>query len=211
MSDPVLGPLISTWQVEQAALSVLREWFSAYLAAAEREAGLPVGTVKRPPGEEFYYGGLDFQSEVPGALPVVIVVVKPEGKPEPSANFYTQAYSLKVACIVEADTEEEARRNASLMGVAASLFSHLGGLRGLAENTVLAMAPDPEFVSPELSQRRLQRSVVEFTTWIPNLINRAGPAAETIKGSPEVVVPELPPTPRPTVQTTDIIVKGEKL
>jgi hypothetical protein len=209
------GPFISTWRIEQAALSVLREWFPLFLAEVEREEELPRGTIKRPPGDEFYYGGLDFQSEVPGALPVVIVVVKPDGDAAKASNYYSQVYSLAIAYICqgtgENTAEEEARRDASLAGAALMLFAQLGGLRGLAEETTLIGSPDVEFVDPEMANRRLQRSAVSFSVRIPELVRDAGPAAETIADSPEINDPEGEPQPAPTVTSTDLTVVGEPI
>ncbi len=201
----LLGELHSTQQLENAALSVLREWLPVFLAEVERQHGLNVGDIERPPGEEFYFGGTDFNTSK-GALPSVIVVINPvDGEPEVSSRFYTQEYDLQIACTVEGETETEARRNASLYGAASMLFAEIGGLEGLAERTRMTKAPKVEFVNPgDPAQRRLQRSVVGFSTWIPQLIQQGGPP-ETLKEA-GITAPELEPQPIPQVEDVNVTV-----
>jgi hypothetical protein len=201
---PLLGELHSTQQLEDAALSVLREWLPLFLAEVERQHSLTVGTIPRPPGDDFYFGGNDFNTSL-GNLPSVIVVVKPaETEPEVSSRFYTQEYDLQVACTIEGEDETEARRNASLYGAATMLFAEIGGMEGLAERTTMTKAPRTEFVSSDPSQRRLQRSVVGFSTWIPQLVQQLGPP-ETLKEA-GIEPPELEPQPFPQVEDVNVTV-----
>lgn len=201
----LLGELHSTYQLEEAALSVLREWFPVFLAEVERQHGLEVGTLPRVPGDDFYFAGNDFNTSL-GNLPSVIVVVAPvEGEPEVSSAFYTQEYDLSVAYTVEGDDEFEAHRNASLGGAALMLFAEIGGLEGLAQRTTMMKSPKTEFVNPgDASQRRLQRSVVGFSTWISQLVQQSGPP-ETLKEA-GIEPPELEPPPIPQAEEVNVTV-----
>lgn len=201
-----LEPLISTWPVEQAALAVLREWLPTYMAETEAQEGMALRSVPRPPGNEFYYGGLDFESEIPGELPVVIVVVKPDRTAEKSARAYVQAYELKVGAIVIGDSEEEARMRAGVYGSALLLLGHIGSLGGLATETTLIQAAKPEWVSAEQSARRMIRSVLTYQTLVTVLDRDAAPAAETLADAPEVGGSESPLAEKPTVETVGITV-----
>lgn len=204
MSTPLLGELHSTYQLEQAAINVLREWLPVFLAEVERQHGLEVGTLPRPPGDDFYFAGNDFNTSL-GNLPSVIVTVVPvEGEIEVSSRFYTQEYDLQVACTLEGDDEFEVHRNASLYGAASMLFAEVGGMEGLAERTRMTKAPKVEFVSAEPAQRRLQRSVVGFSTWIPQLVQQGGPP-ETLKEA-GIEPPELEPQPIPEAETVNVTV-----
>lgn len=209
MSGEAFGPLVATWNVEQVIVSVYREWLPTYLAAVERQNGLANKTLPRPPEAESYYGGLDFETEVQYGLPAVIVTVNPTGRPERRSTGYSQAYDIQVGCVIEMPSEEEARMVASLYGAASMLLVQLGGLRGLAERTVMESAPAVEFVDPE--RRQLARSVIGFTVYVETIILESGPAGETITESPEIpsANPEERPAERPTVATTHLTVLGE--
>lgn len=210
MAEDIFGPLIGTWNVEQATIATLREWMPTYLAEVERQNGLTNKALGRPISPQGYYGGLDFQSELPGKPPAVIVTVEPEGNPEATAMGYTQAYRISVGCIVYGSTEEEARMHASLYGVATMLLAQKGSLGGLAEDLIMGGAPSLEWVDPEASERRLIRSVATFTGYVSDIVRRGvGPAGETLATSePELKAaePEVPPGSRPNVTSTHLTV-----
>lgn len=211
--EAIFGQLISTWHIQQAALSTLREWLPSYLAAVERQEGLQDRRLGRPEGPISYYPGVDFFSAGPGestamSPPLVIVTVEPQGRPEMTADLYFQSYELRVACVVRGSTEEEALQLASLYGAASMLLAQIGGLQGLAERTVMTGAPTVELVDPEAADRRLMRSVVTYSVHVPHLIQQWGPKGETLAESPEVIAPEALPSEAPTVQSTLITINA---
>lgn len=214
MSEEVFGQLISPWRIQQAALGVLKEWMPTYLAAVERQEGYELGRLGRPEVPLGYYPAVDFETSGPGAEapampPMVIVTVKPHGAPEMIAIGYVQEYRMGVACVTVGATEEEALLLASGFGAASMLFCQLGDLAGLAERTVMIAAPEIELVSHEPAERRLMRSVVEYSVYVPNIVLQAGPGNNTIAESTEIVAPEVKPESPPEVKTTKLIVDVE--
>jgi hypothetical protein len=68
-----VGPLVAPWNVEQAALTTLRDHLFIYLAEVERKNGLEIGAIPRPPSDASFYGGIDFDSFQQDLTPSVIV------------------------------------------------------------------------------------------------------------------------------------------
>lgn len=214
MTEPVFGTLVSSWRVQQAALTALRAWMPTYLAAIERQEGLVGETLGRPENPLGYYPGVDYKSagpglETPSRLPVVIVTAKPYGRPEMTARAYNQDFRLGVACIVRGDTEEEALIRASLYGAASMLLGQVGALGGLAERTVMVEAPEVDFIDTEMGDRRLMRSLVVYDVHVPELLLQWGPSGETPAETPEIATPEGAPGQPPRVSSTKLTVDVE--
>lgn len=210
MTEQFFGPLVASWNVEQAIIATYREWMPTYLAAVERYNGLANKALLRPAADS-YYGSLDFVTAPDVSLPSVIVVVNPTEAPELSAVGYSQAYAVRIGCVVEGESESQTLMRASLYGTAATLMAQKGALAGLAEDTVLTSAPLMEFAEGE--RRTLARSVTGFTVYVANIIERfVGPAGETIADSPEFhEEPEAAPEERPHVTKTNLTIKAEDM
>ncbi len=212
----MIGPLAGPVTVTRAAIAAYKEWLPTYLAEVERQNDLPNKKLGRPANEKCYYAGIDFESvgpgsEVPAEPPVVIFTAKPDGAPEMTTEGYFQAYELTVACILMGATEEEAYEHAGMWGEASMLLSQVGSLGGLSERTVMAGAPDIQFVDPENAQRRLMRSVVTYTVHVPSIISQAGPWGQTLAETPEIPEgePEAAPGERPLVTKTNLTIDAE--
>ena len=206
----VFAPMIGPWNVEQAVLTVLKEWMPTYLAELERENGLTRKALGRPPAPESYHGGLDWQSVIQDRCPEVIVICNPLGEPERSANFYMQNFEVQVGCVVFSEEgsnpEDHARRNAGLFATATMLLGQHGKLswsEGLAsiEETLLVGAPKVEFHESE--DRRVAVGITSWHIFTQILDPNSGPV--TVKAvEPEEQYPEWP------TATSDVItVKGE--
>lgn len=205
------GPLVGNWNVEQAVIATYREWMPTWLAAVERANNMPLRSIPRPPTPQHYYGGLDFQTNVPGTLPVVIVVVGPAGPPERRSGPYGQDFAIHVGCVVEGISEEQARMWAGLYGVAAQMLVQAPGLKGIADDLEMSAAPEPQWVDPEEAQRRLIRSVTTFTAHVKAVVDESmAPASETLAQSPEITEPEAPPTERPVASKTHLTIQAEE-
>lgn len=207
MTESAFGPLVSTWDVEQAVVAVYREWLNSYLAEIERQHDLGNKALPRPPADESYYGGLDFETEMQYELPAVIVVVQPEGGPERHEQLYVQAYNIQVGCVIRAPSEDEARQLASFYGAASMLLVQQESLplpnATLADRTVMSDAPRVEFVDPE--SRQLMRSVAAFTAWI-------SPIVEPDAGPVELPQdPEAPVAPSPEVTDVEVTVVADSI
>lgn len=180
MSGTRFGPLVSTWQVEEGVLETYREWMPEYLAEVERQHDLPNQTLGRPVVPDGYYGGLDFESELSGRPPAVIVVVEPASRePERSSRIYIQRYEVQVGCVVLAQDEPTARMHASLYGAGTMLLLQQGALGELAQETIMTGAPRLEWVDPEPAARRLIRSVTTFEVVVPEIVRIDGPTSPT--------------------------------
>ena len=187
----LFGQLISVWDVQQAAIAALKEWMPVYLAAVERQHGLPRRALGRPDPKVGYYPALDYLSAgpsvpAPPSPPVVIVTAQPKGEPELNARGYVQCFALGVGCVVEGATEEEALFRASLFGAASMMLAQISSLGGLAERVVMSEAPRIEFVDPNMAERRLMRSVCVFDAYVSNIVEQLGPGGERIPASWEI-------------------------
>jgi hypothetical protein len=166
----VYGPLVARGNVESAALATLSQppeggfqpLIVYYLAAVERANGLPPKTLRVPPGERSYLGGIDFETYGGDQLPTLIAVAQPVNAPErDGGGEYGQWFELQVAAVVSAESEDDARSLADSYGIAATaLILQHGALGGLAVKTNLNDFPRTEFVDPD--DRRLMRSVAGF-------------------------------------------------
>lgn len=209
----LIGPLVSTWQIEQAYIATLTVWLDEYLDEVERINGLTVGTsIPRPPSAAIY-GGMDFTAYNQTLCPAVITVVKPVGAPERSADGVFQTYEVHVGAVVIDEDEDTSRMFASFYGAAImGAIGHRGGLGGtLSASTVLTGAPDISL--PEPDKRRTHLCVTTFQTVVsPILDPYAGPTSPTPQTSPEYGgTPDAPWNNEPTVTTTGLAVIAEPI
>lgn len=212
MSD-IFGPLLSTWDVDQAVLATLRKWWDEYIAAVERQKGVPVKTIPRPPGDESFRRGLDFEYYEEDGLPAVIVNSKPSGEPEvhPSTG-YTQRYEVKIGCICEAEDEQTAQKRAAFNGAASQLLVQQSELGGFAERTRMIAAPELDM--PDDEDRWLCRAITGFYVWVaPVVIAEAGPLEppETQGDDGEEHQPESPYPEWPEAVKTHVTVTAEPI
>lgn len=215
VEDPLYGPLISTEDVVEAAVTTLRLWMREYIASVERSHQLQRGTIPRPPTPESYHGGNDFDSWIAEDAPEIMVVAKPSGEPELSASAgYTQGYELQVGCLcigkgseLAERAEDDARIVCSHLGAASMLLVQQPTLGGLTERLRMTGAPDITFPDPE--RRAVQQVVTTFEVWVSSIIREdAGPVGPTPKESPGFEGIEEPFQEAPTVETVDITVNA---
>jgi hypothetical protein len=190
MSDS-FGPFVSRADVEHAVLNTLQTppagtGYPAlvyYLAEAERLAGQPAHTFDMPPSGS-YRASLDFTRYIADGLPLLIVVVKPTGRPERyERGQYSQWFDVQVAAVVKGDDEDAARALADAYGVAiANLIEQSGGLGPnrdstgrFAIKTNLEAFPDVEFEESATSSRNVLRTVVTFQTCVAPVLIETGP------------------------------------
>lgn len=206
----IFGPLLSTWNVDQAVLATLRTWLNEYLAEVERQNAVPQKTIPRPPSEESFRRGLDFEYYEEDDLPAVIVVSKPSGEPDVQGNGdYIQRYEVKVGCVCEAEDEQTAQMRAAFYGSALQLLVQQSDLGGFAQRTRMIGAPELDL--PDDEERWLCRAITTFHVWIAQIVTaEAGPI--TPPGTPgEEHQPESPYPEWPEVGSTHITVTGEPI
>jgi hypothetical protein len=213
MSDS-FGPFVSRAEVEQAILNTLQTppagtGYPAlvyYLAQAERLAGQPAHTFDAPPSGS-YRASIDFTRYVADELPLLIVVVKPEGRPERyERGQYSQWFDVQVAAVVKGDDEDAARAVADAYGVAvANLITQDGGLGPNRDNTGrfavktnLEGFPDVEFEESATSSRNVLRTVVTFRTCVVTVLIETGPPSFP----QDPYAPAIEPVTVETVATT---------
>lgn len=213
MPEDFFGPLVSPEDVIQAALATLRVWLPEYCAEVERKHSLQPKTIPRPPTEECFHGGVDFESWIGEDLPEVIVTCKPSGDPERSGSVgYTQGYELKLGCLwvgvgstLAEHAEDEARMVASYLGAASMLLVQQPTLGGLTERLVMTASPDVTLPNPE--QRAIAQVVTGFEVWVAQILDEnAGPVQPNPGEVPEYNGPEQPYGEEPTVQKVDVTV-----
>lgn len=215
MSAPSrLGPLFPTWKLEQAVVEIYREWMPTYLSEVERQANLPHRYLQRCKSADCYHGGIDPESWASETSPEVIVTVEPVGAPETQHDGFNQEYAVCVYTITIGQTQEQTREFASYWAAASMLLveREIASIRGIAERTVLSQAPRLEWINPET--RREMRSMVEFSVFVSNIVERiAGPSHETIAESPEFEPegPEEAPKDWPLVEHVHLTVEGEPI
>lgn len=217
------GPLISTWDVEQAVLVTLGNWLPIYLAVLEEINNLPKRTIPRPPVAESLHGGVDYTSYILEQLPSVIVVVEPIGNPGYAESVgYTQAFAVGVGCVyqgfggeVAEQPEDEARMVASYYGAAAMLLVQQGALSGSMGDLVerVRLTGAPRLTTPDPSKKQVCLSVTTFNVWIAPIVREVdgalGPLPEE---SPEYPgEPEEPFGKRPVVKKEKITIKAEPI
>jgi hypothetical protein len=200
--DPIIGPLVGPWNVEQATVNTLKLWMPLYLVAVENWNSVPLGTLPRPPAPESIHGGDDFDTWRQDQLPSLIVVTNPSGNPErESAGDYGQMFETQVSAVVIGDTEDDARRIASFYGSAAAVaLSQNGSLGKQVDRTRLTQSPSIRF--PNADERRIARATMTFEMWVSVILTEQGG-------------PSVPPTdpfvgenPWYEVQTTEVDVTG---
>lgn len=187
LTDPIFGQILGPSDVEFAALNTIEAWTPYMLRVLERRHGYPAGTLVEPPGTTSYTGGIDFDTWTEDLLPMVIVVVQPNGDAERSMLGYSQWYEIEAAAVVARETEEEARIHAGHLATAvmAAITQH-GDLGGLASSTDLVTGPTLEF--PEPQTRTIVRARVTVRSYITSIVD---PLAGTHTDTP----PESPHTP----------------
>jgi hypothetical protein len=196
-----VGPLVAPWNVEQAALTTLRDHLFIYLAEVERKNGLDIGAIPRPPSDASFYGGIDADSFQQDLTPSVVVSCNPTGDTIRDPDGYLQAYDLQVAAVVIGNDETDGRMLAGLYAAAcAGVVAHNGSLGGLAQSSRLVSAPAVEFPDPD--ERRLVRGTCGFHTWVLPILSEDGDPGAI--DPPDQELPDLP-----TVQTTDLVIVSE--
>ncbi len=212
--ESIFGPLLSTWNVDQAVLATLRTWWNTYLAEVERQNDVKNKTIPRPPDEESFRRGLDFEYYEEDNLPAVIVVSKPSGEPEVNSDVgYAQRYEVKVGCVCEAEDELTAQLRAAFYGAASQLLVQQSELEGFAERTRMIGAPELDM--PDDDERWLCRSITTFYVWVAQIvIAEEGPISPPGPGTGpggEDQEPEDPYPEWPEADLTHIIVTGEPI
>lgn len=219
MTEGLVSPLVSPWDVEQAVLGTLKTWLPSYLAEIEKERGLQPRSLERPPTPESYHGNTgDMIAWVQDELPAVITVVEAVGEPELSASAgYTQCYQVEVWCVVMGDDgvqqvtqEDSARLQASHYGAATMLLVQQSELQNLPGLQWLKMVGLPRVECPEPEKRREQAAITTFHVWISSVVDpNSGPVGPTPQESPEYGgEPEAPFKEDPTVSKTGTTVDG---
>jgi hypothetical protein len=209
--ESIFGPLLSTWNVDQAVLATLSLWWDEYLAEVERQNNVPGKTIPRPPSEESFRRALDFEYYEEDDLPAVIVVSKPSGDPEVNASVgYTQRYEVQVGCVCEGEDEQAAQMRAAFYGAASQLLVQQSELGGFAQRTRMITAPELDM--PDDEDRWLCRSIATFHVWVAQIVvAEAGPI--TPPGTPgpegEEHEPEQPYPEWPDATQTHITVTAE--
>lgn len=111
-------PIVSSFQVEQAVVATLKEWFATYLAEVQRQHALDTLGLPAPKSYEVYE---EFDVR-PGQILPAVVVTSPgtTGSPEVDGEGkYYVGWRTGVTVVVTARNRTETRRNQRLYAAAA--------------------------------------------------------------------------------------------
>lgn len=218
MTD-LYGPIIAQMQLERAVLDLLQgvpadgeaPLIVYYLAEVERQAGLRPQILDKP---ATFRGGTDLNRWQTDQSPLVIAVAKAQGSPERiDTTQYKQLFQVQVATILKMESEDYARRYASLYGAAVMKLIADHGAIGpnpydstvkLGTHTEITGYPIPEFAVDDTTSRNIMRAVVTFTTLVSPILSQGGPL--TFTGSPYE-----PAGNWPDVATVDVTVTAQPL
>lgn len=209
----IFGTFVSQWDVEQAVVTTLKTWIRTYLAETERQAGLKLNTLQRPPTPESIYGDVDFTAWQQDQMPAVIVVCNPTGSAEnrPSVG-YGQTYEVQVGAGVISQDVDEARMHASYYGTAISgAILQNGALGGIASRTTMDTAPTLSLPDPDLRITAL--CITVFHVYVQPIVNDgAGPDVPDPPDSPQYPgSPDEPWGDWPRVETTNVSLEARPL
>lgn len=199
MTD-VIGPFVSTYQIEQAVGPILSTWFDRYLAEVERAHSLTVGHLQRPKSAQTAY---DLENWPEAQLPALIVMCPGTvGEPEKQGTgLYGAWFEITVGLLVEDTTEANARMVAALNQVALELVmvQQASRLAGLGTNL---RWQSRRIALPDVENRTLALGESVFHAFVDGVLDhQGGPAAGTAPAG------EGPFPPWPKVATADITVK----
>ena len=203
--------MISGYTVEMAVENTLRVWFSAYLAEAERQAGLDAGLIARPRG--WAHSGSDLEKMAQDQLPCFVIMSSGIGVPPqisampvtvgssialPAGNM-TGVFGIEVANIHNAAWDRAARRNSQLYGVATAICLLQRPLVGL-DCTVRQRRTSDDELNFERT-RTYSASQVSFDITVEAIgWTSGGPPPD----APPPIDPTQPFTPWTTVVETDV-------
>jgi hypothetical protein len=209
MSEDQFGTIVGPEDVSEQVVNTLRLWMPEYLADRERKTGQR--HIPRPPAEESYHGGADFEGWIGAEAPEVMVVVKPTGTPELGSLGYAQQFSIQVGCLCigygglfAERAEDDARIIASHLGAASQLLVQQPYLGGLVERVRMVAAPDPSFPDPE--KRAIMQIVTGFAGWVSQIITEDGPVGMTPEEAAGYEGKEQPFAPKPQAETVEVVV-----
>lgn len=200
-----VGPLLSPWTLEEAAVATLRKWaWPSYIEEVERQNGLAYGSVQQIDAPAIR-GAAALDEWMADELPVILVVVeKPTGTPERfNSAGYVGTYPMTIGVITLAATEDEerfARRDASL--IAAACMGAVGqelevDHPGLVIDMPMADVPWAEPVDMDV------RTVWQGTVTFDVIVN---PVFNSTLGLATPTLPEQTPTDYPEATSTNLTV-----
>lgn len=190
MSD-VFGQIVPGHVVEDAVVTLLREWFGTYLAEVAYQWERPVVPSPlsynvRPEGEKW----------TEDLLPACVVVSPgTTGAPRASGDGYYEAdYVVGILIFCSGTDEDSVRKNASDYAASArAIVLQKRGLGGLCTGVI--WTGESYTPGPSDGRRSIGAAIVEFTMTIVGTVSRsAGPSQPNV----------APGTQWGTVETTDL-------
>jgi hypothetical protein len=200
-----VGPLVSPWTLEEAAVQTLRKWlWPSYVEEVERQNGLAYQTLPEIDDPQIR-GAAAMDEWMADELPVILVVCeKPVGAPESyHSNGYVARYTMTVGAVTLAATEDEeryARRDASLL--AAACMGAIGQQLatdhpGMVVDVMMDAAPEVEPVDTDIRTEWQAQVGFEVTVC---------PVLDDTRGLDKPTLPEQTPSDYPEALTTSVTV-----
>lgn len=208
----VFGPIVGSYDVEQAALAVLEEWLPTYLARVAEERGVDPSEIPRP---RSVFQTKEFEGWPEDRLPCVQVVSPGQAQPPQGDEGGMRAWwQMNIFCVVKGRDRAATRMLRSIYedAIPWCLMQHQG-LGGIAAGLkwLGAGAGDVTIVD-QRDERTLQGAVNVFTVEVERILDPiAGPAAPDplppVDGSNPRTLDGLPAYPDdPDAETVDVTV-----
>lgn len=191
--SPVFGAILAGDLVEQAALTLLQDYFTTYLGELERQRDLEPMALPPP---RSYTIAEEIENWPEDQLPCV-VIVSPGLAGAPSRRgqgTYDAVYELRVAVVCSAATQADTNRLAHLYSAAvvACLVQH----RSLGDVAAgLHWLDFGKVVELDAKRRSLAAAVASFAVQMENIVSTDGPVG------PPPEDPYVAPEPWPQVET----------
>lgn len=193
MPEHDIGPVVTTNDIEIAALDWLKEAVPFYLARLDEQDGQAPGTTVAPRSYEVRSTNERWAEETPPAL--VVESVGTVGDPERHGNHgsYAAVWQLNIGVTVGGATEDGTRALANRHAAAIRLVvTQRRTLNGLAEDVLWKGEGPGAIVAP---QRTLMACEVIAHVLIRRAVDTRGLAP---RGIPDPPTDPAPPTPTPT-------------
>lgn len=207
----VFGPIIGSYDVEQAVLAVLEEWLPTYLAEVARVRGIDQSIVPRP---RSMIQAKEFEGWPEDRLPCVQVVSPGLAeRPERSPEGYAAWWQINVFCVVHGRDKPATRRLRGIYedAITACLMQR-PGLGGLATGMQWLGGGAGDVPIDERDTRTLAGAVTVMAVQVDSVLDPTlGPAQPdplpAAGGSNAKTLDGLPAYPDdPTVATADVTV-----
>jgi hypothetical protein len=210
------GPIVTLDQIEDAIEQLIRTWIDTYLGAVERDAQIPLRSIKRPDDTGYQFEG-EAHAAPAGSFPIIQIHSPGDvSNPDLDADMNVSGeVAFAVRAFVHAGTGRRATRRLQHRWAAAIalLIEHKAGdrttslLPGLGCEVIKPVVQRPVDVPPAPGQDRwLGVAQVAFLVFVGAMRQAIGGPAQPDAPPPSPLPPTSPSDPAHT--STNVTVAG---